>query len=177
MEYAGLVLFILAIVAGWLLTLLSLPGNWVIVAAAAVYAWLMPAGSGRAIGWTVVFALLGLAVLAELLELATSAMGTAKAGGSKRGAALAVVGSVAGAITGALVGLPIPLVGSVVAAVLFAALGAMGGAMLGETWKGRALRESWEVGQGAFVGRLLGTLAKTTIASAMAVIAAMAAIF
>jgi hypothetical protein len=49
--------------------------------------------------------------------------------------------------------------------------------MLGEAWKGRTLGETWKVGQAAFWGRLLGTITKTTIASAMAAIAAVAALF
>jgi hypothetical protein len=75
------------------------------------------------------------------------------------------------------VGLPIPVIGSLVAAILFAGAGALVGAMLGETWKGRTLAESWKVGQSAFWGRLLGALAKTGIATAMLVIAMVAALF
>ena len=41
--------------------------------------------------------------------------------------------------------------------------------MLGEAWKGRSLGQSWQIGQGAFWGRLLGTLAKVTVASAMVI--------
>ena len=92
-------------------------------------------------------------------------------GGSKRGAVLAAAGSMIGAVGGAIIGVPIPVIGPVVGAVLFACTGALAGAMLGEQWKGRKLGESWKVGQAAFWGRLVGTLAKTAIATAMAGIA------
>lgn len=164
-----------ALVVGWCMTMLSMPGNWLMVASVALFAWLAPPESFD-ISWTVVGVLIALAVLAELLELAASALGAKRAGGSRRGAVLAIVGSMVGAIIGAFVGVPIPVVGSLVAAILFAGLGALVGAMLGETWKGRTLAESWKVGQSAFWGRLLGALAKTGIATAMVVITAVAAL-
>lgn len=167
MLYLGITVFVLALLAGWTLTLFSLPGNWLIVVSAAVYAWLVPDELRWDIGWWTVLALVVLALLGEALEFAAGALGAARVGGSKRGAALAIVGSMAGAVAGAMIGLPIPVVGSVVAAIAFAGVGAMLGAMLGETWKGRSLGQSWKVGQGAFWGRMLGTLAKTIVGSAM----------
>jgi uncharacterized protein len=175
MIYLGLVLLILVLIAGWCMTLLSMPGNWVMVAAVALFAWLAPE-EGFDISWQTVVVLAVLAVLAELLELAASALGAKRAGGSRRGALLAICGSLVGAIVGVSVGLPIPIVGSLVGAIVFAGFGALVGAMLGETWKGRTLAESWQVGQAAFWGRLLGALAKTGIATAMLAIALVAAL-
>jgi uncharacterized protein YqgC (DUF456 family) len=174
MEYLWAALFLFSVAAGWVLTLFSLPGNWVMVATAAIYAALMPSELRVAIGWPVVFTLLGLAVLGEIVEFAAGAMGAVRGGGSKRGAILAAVGSVPGAMIGAAVGVPIPVLGSIVGVVLFAGLGALAGAMLGEAWKGRTLGESWQIGQGAFWGRLLGSLAKVLIASIMAATATFA---
>lgn len=178
MIYLELTLLFLAIAAGWLMTMLSLPGIWVMVGATAVYAYFSQE-SPYDVSWTTVGVLLGLAVLAELLEFAAGAVGAARVGGSKRGALLAIGGSVVGALGGAAAGtaIPIPLVGSVIGAVLGASLGALSGAMLGEAWKGRTLGETWKVGQAAFWGRFFGTVAKTTIASAMAAIALAAALF
>lgn len=165
------VLLILAVLAGWLLTLFNMPGNWVIVLAAVLFAWLVPPDKSRlAIEWPWLVALGVLALLGELAELAASALGVARVGGSKRGAALAVAGSVVGSIVGALVGFPVPFIGPIVGVLLFAAVGALAGAMLGEHWKGRSLGESWQVGQGAFWGRLLGSLAKVTIATLMVIV-------
>jgi uncharacterized protein YqgC (DUF456 family) len=169
MDIVWAVVLAVTVIVGWTMTLFSLPGNWVMVAAGALYWWLAPDDSRAVLEWPWLVGLLVLAVLGEVLELAAGALGVGHAGGSKRGAALAVAGSVIGSIGLAILGVPIPVVGPIVAAVLGAALGALGGAMLGEAWKGRDLGQSWRIGQGAFWGRLLGTLAKVTIASAMVV--------
>ena len=176
MIYLGIFLLILVLIAGWCMTMLSMPGNWVMVGAVALFAWLAPS-DGPDISWQIVVVLVVLAIVAELLELAASALGAKRAGGSRRGAVLAIFGSMVGAIIGAMVGVPIPVIGSLVAAIVFAGAGALVGAMLGETWKGRTLAESWKVGQSAFWGRLLGALAKTGIATAMLVVAVIAVLF
>ena len=177
MIYLAATLVLLSTAAGWLLTLFSLPGNWVIVGAAALYAWYVPADSSWDVSWTIVIALLVLATLGELIELLAGAMGARGRGGSRRGAVLAIAGSLVGALVGATIGIPIPLVGSVIGVMLGASRGARGGAMLGESWKGRTLGQSWSSGQAAFWGRLFGSLAKTMIASAMAVITVFAVPF
>jgi uncharacterized protein len=176
MIYVGLLLLIMALVAGWCMTMLSMPGNWVIVAAVALFAWLSPPDTFD-ISWTVVAVLVGLAIVAELLELAASALGAKRAGGSRRGAVLAILLSIVGALGGATAGSVIPLVGNLIGAIVGAGIGALAGAMLGETWKGRSLAESWKVGQGAFWGRIFGALAKIGIGTAMFVIALIAALF
>ena len=176
MHFVWSLLFLLVLVLAWGLTLFSLPGNWLIVAAAATYACLTSADAEPAIGWISVAVLAGLAALGEVIEFAASAVGTSRAGGSKRGALLAILGAVVGSVAGALLGLPIPVVGSIVGMLLFASLGAMAGAMVGESWKGRTLDESIEVGRAAFWGRLSGTLAKTGIGTVMVLVAALAAL-
>jgi len=163
-------LLILFLVACWLLTLLGMPGNWLMAGAVAVYAWLMPAQSPVALGWRTVAALLVLAALGETVELLAGTLGVAKAGGSRRGALLALAGSIFGGMVGIFVGLPVPLIGPVVAVVLFAGLGAMAGAILGETWAGRDADTSWRVAKLAFWGRLAGTLGKIILGAVMIVI-------
>ncbi len=158
-------LLIFVVLLCWAVTWLGLPGNWLMVAAAAVDAALAPAGA--AIGWPVVAGLLALAALGEVLELALGAAQAARAGGTRRTAVLALLGSLAGGILGLFVGLPIPLVGPFVAALLMAGLGAMAGAILGETAAGRDLAHSFRVGRAAFFGRLLGTLGKVLIGAVM----------
>lgn len=168
MAFLGAALLCLAIAAGWLMTLVGMPGNWLIVAATALYAWLGPVDTRLAIGWPAVGMLVGLALLGEVVELASGAAGVAKAGGSRRSAVLALLGSMVGGVVGLFVGLPVPVVGSLLAAVVFAGAGALLGAALGENWKGRDLDSSLRVGLAAFWGRVLGTLAKTLVASVMA---------
>jgi uncharacterized protein YqgC (DUF456 family) len=165
MLWAFLLLIILLL--GLVLTLLGLPGNWLMVAAVIIYVLLMPERSPVSIGWGVAVALAVLASLGELLEFLAGALGAARAGGSRRGAMLALVGSLVGGIVGLFVGLPIPVVGPIIGAVLLASAGAFTGAVLGEQWKGRTFDDSWRIGEAAFWGRLLGTVAKTAIGAAM----------
>ena len=171
----ALALLLMAVLlAGWVLTLLGMPGNWLMVAATAAYAFFGPADSRAAIGWQVVASLAVLAALGELLELLAGAAGTARAGGGRRAAMLALAGSLAGGIVGLFIGLPIPLAGPVLAALLFAGLGAMAGAMLGEMRGGKDLRAVWQIGRAAFWGRMAGTLGKLCVGAAMLAIVAVA---
>jgi uncharacterized protein YqgC (DUF456 family) len=160
-------LLLSALMAGWALTVLGMPGNWLIVGVTAVYVAMLPAHSGAAIGWPVVFVLFGLAALGELLEFMAGALGVVRMGGSRRASLLGLVGSLVGAMVGLFVGLPIPLFGSLAGAVVLASLGALIGALVGEITHGRTVLQSWQVGRAAFWGRLLGSLAKILIASVM----------
>ncbi|MHB8955910.1 MAG: DUF456 family protein [Pirellulaceae bacterium] len=126
------VILVSVLVVGWILTLLSLPGIWLMVVAVALYSLAVPDEWRIDVSWLVVGVVLGVAVLGEVLETLTVAMGTSRAGGSKRAALLGLCGSIGGGLVGAFVGLPIPVVGSVLALVLFAAAGAMFGAYVGE---------------------------------------------
>ena len=168
-------LLVATLMVSWVLQLLGMFGNWIMVAAVAVY-HLAGIGEGTrfAVDWPVVAAIIVLALLGELVEFIAGAWGVKKAGGSRRGAVLALVGSVIGGMAGLVVGVPVPVVGSLIAAVLFASLGALAGAMLGESWKGRPLDHSVEIGKAAFWGRMLGTLGKMLIGSVMLVVGTLA---
>ncbi len=173
-------LLIVVLLAGWLLTLLGMPGNWLMVVATAIYAFLTSAQSHAAVGWKVVVLLVVLAALGEVIELMAGATGAARAGGSRRAAILALLGSIGGAMFGIVAGLPVvPILfaGPIIAALLFAGLGAMAGAILGEIWAGRNLDASWQVGRAAFWGRLLGTLGKLLIGAVMVAVVLAALIF
>jgi uncharacterized protein YqgC (DUF456 family) len=150
------------VAVGWFCTVLALPGTWMILATAAVYAWLTPDGARWDISMEVLGVLLGLALVGEVLETLWSAAGVKKQGGSRRGAVLAIVGSLIGAVvgTGAI---PIPVVGTLAGACA----GAMLGAILGESWKGRDIDHALRVGNAAAWGRLVGSLAKICVASIM----------
>ena len=84
--------------------------------------------------------------------------------------------SVAGAVLGAMLGLPIPVIGPPLAALLGGAAGALAGAALAELTRGETSSQSLRVGGAAFLGRLLGTGAKTLIATVLAVLAVVALI-
>ncbi len=170
MQFVAAILLVIACIAGWLAQLIALPGNWLIVLAAALYTAFGPDASRLAVGWYTVAGLFALAIAGEVLETAAGAAGVKKAGGSRRGALLAIAGSMVGSILGLFVGIPIPIVGSLVAAVVFGAVGAFVGAMLGERWKGRGFDSSLDVGRAAFVGRVWGSIAKIAVSTVMVVV-------
>lgn len=170
MDIVWAVLLVIASVVSWLLNLVGLPGNWLIVLCGGLYAQFGPAMGRTDIDFKIVITLAILALCGELIELGAGAVGTKKAGGSKRGAVLALIGSLIGGTLGLFVGSPIPVIGPIVAAVVFAGLGALAGAVLGERWKGRDLEESLRVGEAAFWSRLLGTLGKVLIGGVMLVL-------
>ncbi len=171
MNILAAIVYVLAILANWLVQLVGLPGNWGIVVVAALYAWLVADGSRAAVSWQAVGLLIGLALVGELAEFLAGALGAAKAGGSRRGVALAIVGSLVGGVVGLFVGIPIPVIGSLVSAIILGGVGAMIGAILGESWKGRDFDTSFEIGKAAFVGRLLGTAAKMVVCTLMVIVA------
>ena len=174
MIYLFALLLVLTLLAGWTLGLFGLPGNWLNLAAVAIYAFFTPAGHRLSISWWVVGAVFLLALVGEVIELLASAAGAAKAGASRRGIVLSVVGSVVGGIFGAFAGAPIPIIGSVVGILLFAGLGALVGAVAGEWWKGRDWETRWQVGHAAFWGRLFGTVGKVSTGSAIVVLVVLA---
>jgi uncharacterized protein YqgC (DUF456 family) len=174
--YPAAVLLILACGAGWLATLLTLPGNWVVVLFAALFAWLYPEEAGRGISWHTVGWLVALAAVGEVIEFVSGAAGAAKQGASRRAVVLSVVGAIVGTVVGLGIGMPIPIVGPIVVAVLGGALGAFAGAYLGEWHAGRAEADRFAAGQGAFIGKLWGTLGKLATGAVMLVIVAVDAL-
>jgi hypothetical protein len=175
--YLWAILLVVGSLVAWLTTLLTLPGNWFIAGFTALFAWLIPADSGRGIDWATVAVLLGLALVGEVIEFGASAAGAAKQGASKRGVALSMVGAIIGSVLGLMVGTPFPVVGNFVMALLGGALGAVGGAYLGESWKGRPEEDRVAVGRGAFAGRIWGTIGKLAVGAVMCVIVTWFAFF
>ena len=175
--YIWAIALVFACGLAWLTTLLGLPGNWLIAGLAALFAWLVSQDAGRGLTWKKVAALVGLAVLGEVIEFAAGAAGAAKQGASKRSVALAMIGAVLGSVLGLGIGLPVPILGSFVMALLGGAAGAFFGAYLGEAWKGRPHEARVAVGRGAFTGRIWGTVGKLAIGAIMLVIIAWVVFF
>jgi uncharacterized protein len=142
------------------LTLVTLPGTWLMIVAALLCQWWRP----DMFSWWTLGVAIGLALLAEIIEFAASALGAAKAGGSKRGAIGATVGSLAGALLGSPFLFPI---GTIAGGVM----GAGAGALLAERGlKQKTWTESSKVAGGAAVGRLIATVTKTSLAAVIAVL-------
>jgi len=68
------------------------------------------------------------------------------------------------------------VIGPIVVAVLGGAIGAFVGAYVGEWHAGRAESDRFAAGQGAFVGKLWGTLAKLAVGAIMWVVVAVDAL-
>ncbi len=162
------ILLVVAALACWALNVIGLPGNWLVVAVAAIYAYFMPDERRLDISLWTVLGLLALAAVGEAIEFFAGALGASKAGASKRGTALALVGSLVGGMVGFFA--PIPVVGQIVGPIVGASVGAMVGAVLGEQWKGRDLDASLNIGHAAFWGRLIGTLGKILVGCVMLVL-------
>lgn len=153
----------------WFGILFNLPGTWLMVLLATLFEWLTPAES--MFGWTVLAVAVALAALGEILEFALGAAGSRQAGGSRRAAALAIVGGVIGAILGTP--LPIPIAGTLIGACL----GAFAGSLLGDIWAGRPLFRSVAAGKGAAVGRFWGTVSKMIVGGMIVLLLGIAAFF
>lgn len=153
---AGLVLVNLA----WLaFTLIGLPGNWLMIITAGLVAWWVdPPFIGR---WVFV-AVVGLAVIAEVIELIAGAIGSKRGGGTRYGSIGALLGGVLGAILGTGL-IPIPILGTILGAAAGAFLGATGLEMA----SGRASGDAMRAGRGAAIGHVTGNLTKFAIGCAI----------
>jgi uncharacterized protein YqgC (DUF456 family) len=175
--YPLAVVFVALCVLAWSTSVFTLPGNWFVVAIAAGFAWLYPQESGHGISWVVVGVTAMIALAGEVIEFVAGAAGAAKQGASKRAVALSLVGALAGSIAGVMVGTPVPVIGSFIMALVGGAGGAFAGAYLGEMWKGREEDARIAVGQGAFLGKIWGTLGKLACGAVSIAIVAVDAFF
>ena len=146
--------------------IIGLPGTWLMILAALLVDWLQPGEPMFVPG--VLYGSVALAVLGELAEFAFGAAGARRAGGSKRGASLAIVGGIIGAIVGTAI--PVPILGT----LFGACAGAFLGSVSGDVWAGHAMDRSVEAGRGAATGRLWGTIIKLALGSVIFVLLAVA---
>jgi uncharacterized protein YqgC (DUF456 family) len=139
----------LLVVIGLAGTLLPiLPGVPLIFGGLALAAW---ADGFQRVG-TVTLVILGiLTALAVLADFAASALGAKRMGASPR----AVLGATIGAIVGMFFGIPGLVMGPFV------------GAVIGELSANRALLHAGKAGLGTWLGLLLGSIAKLTLAFLM----------
>lgn len=130
-----------------------LPGVPVAAVGAVLAAWMV--GFHR-FGLVPLGFIVGLAVLAQIIDLAGNWVGARFYGARRAGLWGGVIGSIVGLIV-------LPPFGFL--------LGALVGAVLFELAAGRPFDEAFRAGIGAFVGALGGTIAKLLIVVAMAVVA------
>lgn len=146
-----------AFLAVWLLALAGLvipviPGVPLAALGALLAGWLT---GFEKLGSTPLLIIIGLAVLAQLLDFLGGVLGTRYSGGSRAG----MIGSIVGSIVG------------VIAAPPFGFLpGAFLGAVLFELLSQRSAPEAWRSGLGALLGALGGTFVKLLVLIAMLII-------
>ncbi|HEX8875820.1 MAG TPA: DUF456 family protein [Phycisphaerales bacterium] len=162
---AAISLFVAALL-GFVLTLLTLPGLWLPLLVALVFQWFEPTMFSW---WTLAAAAL-LGVAAEALEFIATAAGAAKAGGTKRSAAGAILGTIAGALVGSAI-LLFPI-GTILGAVIGAGAGAV---LLDKTRDQRTWTESTRVGAGAAAARGIALFIKASFTAVIALLLIIAA--
>lgn len=153
--------FTLAIVIGVGLNIIGLFGSWIIFGAAVIAYVATGFGSFSLVGLAV---LLGLAILAEILETLAAGYGAKRFGGGKG----AILAAIVGCIVGAIVGTPfLFLIGTIIGACL----GAFVGAGLYEfIVMEKELHVAARTGFGAALGKVGGILAKFMVALAMVLV-------
>jgi uncharacterized protein YqgC (DUF456 family) len=147
---ALLVLFYVYLFVAVALNIVGLPGNWVLVATALVVALIPNFGE---LTWTYFFIIVGLAVLAEVIESLLGLVVVAKKGGTRWG----VIGSFLGGITGVIAGSAVaPPFGGVVLGFV----GAFAGAVAGEYMREQRSEQAVRIGFWAFAGRSMAIMGK-----------------
>jgi len=155
--WSGYALWALLLVVASLFVYLGLGGTFIVLALALVHALVT---GFDPIGWKLLAALLGLALLGEGIEFVVGTFWVARKGATRRGVLGAFVGGLVGAAAGNGV---VPVVG----ALLGSFAGAFAGAVAGEYWGRRTLEPSLRVGGQAFLGKMVAMLIKHAIALVM----------
>lgn len=141
---------------------LGLPGTWMFLALAVGVEltdtwWAGP--DAVTFGWPVLLAGLFLAILAEVIEFLSGSWGSRVGGGSRRASVGAVLGGLVGGLLGTFV---LPVIGTIAGALG----GTFVGAYVGETTGPNALDSKAAVKPAftATVGRIIGLVAKLSLA-------------
>lgn len=145
-----------------LLNIFSLPANWIIIGIIFLWHKSVPMSNMDTWFWVTIITL---AVIGELLEFGMQIIKAKKYGSSSSGTFAGVIGA---------------FIGAIVLAPLFFGLGALIGAVIGawlgcfimEKAKGRETNEALHAAFGAMMGRLLGTILKCGVGSAIVAVTA-----
>jgi uncharacterized protein YqgC (DUF456 family) len=161
MDWLIYFVLIVLLIFGWLVNAAGLPGLWIMVAASAVYGLIT---RWSYLGFKTMFALILIALIAEVVETIAGGAGAKRAGASKRG----IIGAIIGGIVGGIVlSFFVPIIGTIVGACA----GSLLGAVIVELSIGREVGHSFRIGVAAAKGRLLGIISKLAIGLLMLLIA------
>ncbi len=154
----GYILLCVFMLAGLVITPLGLPGNWAILGCALAYGF---SNQWSKFGWVFIASLAAAAVLGEIIEAVSSAIGAKKFGASTGATIAAIVGSIVGLALGTGVA---PIIGTLVGAFV----GAFLGAFIYEYIRLGDREQALRAGLGAFLGRTAAIIAKEAIGILMA---------
>jgi hypothetical protein len=159
-HWAGIVLLLLFCGVSLATLIVGLPGTFLIFGVGLAYGALT--GFAGVTWWTLA-GVLGLAVVAEIIEFAAAARGT---GGTEKPTLRIAIGAIVGAIGGGILFAPV-LLGL---GALFGAFGgAFGGAALAAASEGHDRGRALAHGFSALRGRVLGFVVKSAVAIVMIV--------
>ena len=166
---AALIL-LFATLIGVVLTVVTLPGVWFVLIVALVCQWAF--GEPYLFDWWTLGIAAILALLGEVFEFISSAIGAKKAGGGRSGAIGSILGAVAGAIFGSFL-IPIPIVGTLVGVVVGAGLGAIA---FERGIAGREWSHAFRIGTSAAASRAAALIVKGILTAGIGVALAVAAL-
>lgn len=146
MLYLLAALLVVAGIAGSILP--AMPGLPLVFGGLLLAAWI---GDFQQVGWFTISLLGGLTLLAMGIDLVASLLGTRRVGAS----GWAVLGAALGTIVGLFFG---------IFGLLF---GPFAGALIGELLSGKGMQQAARAGAGAWIGFVVGTLAKLALAFSM----------
>ncbi|MFG0250838.1 MAG: DUF456 family protein, partial [Phycisphaeraceae bacterium JB051] len=104
------------------MVLLQLPGTWLMLLVTGTWAWWY--WDEQAISFWTLAALLGLAIVGEIVETFAGVVTSKHAKSSKRSIVMGIIGGIAGAILGTGF-IPVPLFGTLIGACIGAGIAAM----------------------------------------------------
>jgi uncharacterized protein YqgC (DUF456 family) len=164
-DLAGVLLLLVACLAGLVLIPFGLPGLWVMILGIVGYGWLT---DFRTVSLGLLVLVIALAVVGEVIEAWLGFQFAKRYCGSSR----AGWGALLGGLVGAVVGVPVPLVGSVIGGFV----GAFVGAALFVYSRARRTGAAAGAGWGAVLGRAAAAAAKMALGIVIAVSALFAAL-
>lgn len=165
-KVAVVILISLGCLAGVVLSAIRLPGIWLIAGGGLLLGWMThwELISVNALWW-----MIGLSVLAEVLEFVMSGLVTRRAGGSRKAALGALIGGFLGLL---FFSISLPVIGSIIGALL----GCFLGAAVGELSVRGSLAHGTRVGISAALGFALGAAVKVALAFIISIIAVSSAV-
>ena len=155
----GVSVLVLCCVVAVAMTAVRLPGTWLIIAAALLYGWW---ADWQGVPLWLMLMLVGIALMAEAIELLASVFTARKAGATRQAAWGGLVGGFIGMFLLSFL-VPIPILGTVVGAIV----GCFGGAMAAEVAVRKKVAQGTKVGLFSALGFVIGMVAKMAVAFAM----------